>query len=72
MEFKHHIPPTETTPELWINPYTIESFSLVDAACDRWLRRRDTLRRRAHEHNPLVVSPASLGPFRRAPRDGDD
>jgi hypothetical protein len=39
-----------TLPELWISPYAYESFLMVDAACDRWLKRRAALRRRASEH----------------------
>jgi hypothetical protein len=39
-----------TLPELWISPYAYESFLMVDAACDRWLKQRAQLRRRASEH----------------------
>jgi hypothetical protein len=38
-----------TEPELHITPWLIQSFELVDKACDRWLRRRAQLRRRKDE-----------------------
>jgi hypothetical protein len=50
MEFTNENPERITTPELWISPYAYESFLMVDAACDRWLKRRAALRRHAHEH----------------------
>jgi hypothetical protein len=37
------------SPALWISPYTYKSFLMVDAACDRWLKRRAQLRRLASE-----------------------
>ena len=52
-----------TTPELWISPWTVESYRMVDAACDRWLKRRATLRRRAREHATRHLPAAdSAGP----------
>jgi hypothetical protein len=50
MEFNDDSPERITTPELWISPYAYESFLMVDAACDRWLKQRAQLRRRASEH----------------------
>jgi len=59
------LPSPETTPELWIDPFTLESIQLVAEACDRWLKRRETLRRRRNER--LAAIPPAAG----AGSDGD-
>jgi hypothetical protein len=49
MENFNDLPQPEQTPHLWLDPYTLESIPLVDAACDRWLKRRAALRKRRDE-----------------------
>jgi hypothetical protein len=64
MEFNDDNLQRITTPELWISPYAYESFLMVDAACDRWLKQRAQLRRLASERTAHDL-PA-------APSAGDD
>jgi hypothetical protein len=61
MEFNDDNLQRITTPELWISPYAYESFLMVDAACDRWLKQRAQLRRRASEltADHLPAAPAA-------------
>jgi hypothetical protein len=37
------------SPDLWISPFAYQSFLMVDAACDRWLKRRAALRKHRDE-----------------------
>jgi hypothetical protein len=37
------------SPDLWISPYAYQSFVMVDAACDRWLKHRAALRKHHDE-----------------------
>jgi len=57
-----------TEPHLHITPWMLESFDLVDRACDRWLRRRAQLRRRASEHRADTPN-AHLADLRRTGGD---
>jgi hypothetical protein len=61
MEFNDDNLQRITTPELWISPYAYESFLMVDAACDRWLKRRAALRRLASERtaHDLPAAPSA-------------
>ncbi len=47
MATEHQPPPP---PEHHITPWLEETFRLVDAACDRWERRRARLARRKKEN----------------------
>jgi hypothetical protein len=49
MENFADLPQPETAPHIWLDPFTEESIPLVDAACDRWLKRRAELRRKRDE-----------------------
>ena len=59
MENFNDLPQPEQTPHLWLDPFTEESIPLVDAACDRWLKRRAELRRKRDEH--LAIADGSAG-----------
>jgi hypothetical protein len=61
MEFNDDNLQRITTPELWISPFAYESFLMVDAACDRWLKQRAQLRRRASERiaHDIPAAPAA-------------
>jgi hypothetical protein len=58
MEFNDDNLQRITTPELWISPFAYESFLMVDAACDRWLKRRAALRRLASERTAYDIPAA--------------
>jgi hypothetical protein len=47
-----------TTPDLWISPFAYQSFLMVDAACDRWLKRRAAQRKRRDERDPAHIPAA--------------
>jgi hypothetical protein len=49
MENFADLPQPETAPHIWLDPFTEESIPMVDAACDRWLKRRADLRRKRDE-----------------------
>jgi hypothetical protein len=49
MENFADLPQPEQTPHIWLDPFTEESIPMVDAACDRWLKRREELRRKRDE-----------------------
>jgi type II secretory pathway component PulL len=38
-----------THPDLWISPFAYQSFAMVDAACDRWLKRRAAMHKQRDE-----------------------
>jgi hypothetical protein len=49
------------SPALWISPYAYKSFLMVGDACDRWLKRRAALWRRAREHATRNLPAADSG-----------
>ena len=61
MENFADLPQPETAPHIWLDPFTEESIPLVDAACDRWLKRRAELRRKRDERlaDKLPAVPAA-------------
>ena len=46
------------TPDLWISPYAYQSFVMVDAACERWLKRRAALRKHRDERTAVNLPAA--------------
>ena len=46
------------SPDLWISPFAYQSFLMVDAACDRWLKRRAAQRKHRDERTARHLSAA--------------
>jgi hypothetical protein len=49
-----------TSPDLWISPFAYQSFLMVDAACDRWLKQRAELRRQRDDRGTAAPSSSDL------------